>query len=143
MSKKNQRIPAQKPPGKGQIPPVEAPEGRITFSFRYLDLQYDTFSLTQAEDGYKEALLERLKEVYRLTVAEFRKPGKALRSHVICFEETAEPKGFANINRELWDGRAWQFSISSNKHGRIHGFLLGYQFCVVWLDPKHLLYPHR
>jgi hypothetical protein len=34
----------------------------------------------------------------------------------------------------------WQFEISSNEHGRVHGFFIGNVFNVVWFDPKHLLY---
>jgi hypothetical protein len=33
-----------------------------------------------------------------------------------------------------------QFSLSSNKHGRVHGFFIDEVFYVVWLDADHLLY---
>ena len=27
------------------------------------------------------------------------------------------------------------------EHGRVHGFVIGTVFHVVWLDPQHRLYP--
>ena len=34
----------------------------------------------------------------------------------------------------------YQFSLTSNKHERIHGFFIDEVFYVVWADPKHKLY---
>jgi hypothetical protein len=34
----------------------------------------------------------------------------------------------------------YQFSLTSNEHGRVHGFFVENIFFVVWLDPKHQLY---
>jgi hypothetical protein len=113
----------------------------MVFSFRHLDLAHDKFSLARAQEGYPAALLDRLKGVCQCLVADFRKAGHALRSHTIRFEESSEPDGFARIRRDLWEGHAWQFSITANAYGRVHGFLVGEKFFVVWLDPAHLLFP--
>ncbi len=37
----------------------------------------------------------------------------------------------------------YQFSLSSNEHGRVHGFFIDEVFYIVWLDPDHLLYPAK
>jgi hypothetical protein len=34
----------------------------------------------------------------------------------------------------------YQLTISTNEHGRIHGFFILDVFYVVWLDPDHELY---
>jgi hypothetical protein len=36
---------------------------------------------------------------------------------------------------------AWQFEITANEHGRVHGLLQDDTFFVVWIDPTHALYP--
>ena len=56
------------------------------------------------------------------------------------WERTTEPFGFSSINAQLRQCEAWQFQLSANEHGRIHGLLLDDVFYVVWLDPKHSLY---
>lgn len=78
-----------------------------------------------------------------MTVAEFRRAGgKPLRSHEIRFYETSEKKGFGH--GEIYEGEcAWQFSLTSNEHGRVHGLLVQNIFYVIWLDPKHRLYAEK
>jgi hypothetical protein len=34
----------------------------------------------------------------------------------------------------------YQFSISGNKWGRVHGIFVGHQFFIIWFDPEHALY---
>ena len=36
--------------------------------------------------------------------------------------------------------KPWQFALSANEHGRVHGFLIQNRFYIVWLDPEHELY---
>ena len=38
------------------------------------------------------------------------------------------------------DKMGWQFALSANEHGRVHGFLRGDTFYIRWLDPDHNLY---
>ena len=47
---------------------------------------------------------------------------------------------FLNANEQLRAEEAWQFEITRNAHGRVHGLLVGETFYVVWIDPDHLLY---
>ena len=77
-----------------------------------------------------------------LSVRDFRtNKSKALRAHRLRWEETSEPTGFAHLNPQLREQEAWQFEISVNEHGRVHGLLLDNTFFVVWIDPKHEMYP--
>jgi hypothetical protein len=59
--------------------------------------------------------------------------------HPIKWEDTSENK-FGFPNEEQLVDTPYQFSISSNEHGRVHGFFIAEVFYIVWLDPNHLLY---
>ncbi|MCP6040932.1 hypothetical protein NL354_18735 [Klebsiella pneumoniae] len=65
----------------------------------------------------------------------------ALKSHCIEWKTTSEPDGFTHLNEQFQSYTPYQFAISRNEHGRIHGFFIGNVFYVVWLDPNHQLYP--
>ena len=75
----------------------------LRFSFKHLDLTGNAkFSLTRCRDGYLKTLLERLRDLSRLTAKEFRTSrSSALRSHPIDFSETTEPQGFHALNEQL------------------------------------------
>ncbi len=116
--------------------------GTIRFSFKYLDLHSNPkFSASRCGDGYVGKLLERLKSLSELKYSEFvasRSP--SLKIHSIDWNRTFEPGGFA-LSEELRGIQAWQFEITRNAHGRVHGFLTAEVFFIVWIDPDHLLYP--
>lgn len=114
----------------------------LRFSFKHLDLTGNAkFSLTRCRDGYLKTLLERLRDLSRLTAKEFRTSrSSALRSHPIDFSETTEPQGFHTLNEQLRSEQAWQFQLTANEYGRVHGILLLDTFYVVWIDPDHELY---
>ncbi len=67
--------------------------------------------------------------------------GGTLKSHPINWGQTSEPEGFQHLNEQFQGYTPYQFAISRNEYGRIHGFFIGNVFHVVWLDPDHLLYP--
>ncbi|WP_202393063.1 hypothetical protein [Alteraurantiacibacter buctensis] len=93
-------------------------------------------------DGYVQTLMERLKSMSSWTVLEFVTPrGKAARNHPIAWEQTSRPKGFAHLPEQLRDSPAFQFTLTANAHGRVHGLLIDDTFHVVWLDHDHRLYP--
>lgn len=119
--------------------------GTLRFSFKHLDLTGNAkFSITRCRDGYLKTLLERLRDLSRLTAKEFRtNRSSALRSHPIDFSETSEPGGFRTLNEQLRAEQAWQFQLTANEHGRVHGILLLDTFYVVWIDPDHELYDSR
>jgi hypothetical protein len=35
----------------------------------------------------------------------------------------------------------WQFCLTANEHGRVHGIIIDDTFYVIWLDHDHQLYP--
>jgi hypothetical protein len=114
----------------------------LRFSFRYLDLRNPLFSVDTRDKRYYQRLLDRLKELSAFNVGEFtsnRSP--ALRVHRIRFGGgTLAQNGFGVPGRPEADEMGWQFSVSANEHGRVHGFLSGDTFYVRWLDPDHQLY---
>jgi hypothetical protein len=120
--------------------PVEIPQG-TSFSFRYLQNNNAKFSFNNRDARYFESLLLRLRDLSTLTVLEIiNNRSKSLRCHLIDWKETTEPNGFSLPNEEQIVISAYQFQISSNEHGRVHGFFIENIFYIVWLDPNHNLY---
>ncbi|HEU4455801.1 MAG TPA: hypothetical protein VFR81_22240 [Longimicrobium sp.] len=65
-----------------------------------------------------------------------------LRVHRIDFSDPRVTERSFNVRAQSdADERAWQFALSANEHGRVHGFLVEDTFYVRWLDPDHNLYP--
>mgnify|MGYP001573162392 CR=1 FL=1 len=64
---------------------------------------------------------------------------RSMKSHPITWEDTTEKDGFSYLN-DQFSGDDWQFEITRNEHGRVHGTLIDHVFYVVWLDPDHQLY---
>ncbi|HXA50671.1 MAG TPA: hypothetical protein VNV86_10225 [Candidatus Acidoferrum sp.] len=124
-------IPEQKPPS----------DSGVAFSFKHLDLTSEKFSLDSCRENYLHKFLERLKALNGLSIQEIRtNKSRSLRAHPIDWARTTEEKGFWFLNEQLRNLDAWQFEISSNEHGRVHGFFIDRLFYVVWIDPNHLLY---
>lgn len=114
----------------------------IRFSFKHLCLNHPKFSLEGKTHEYFEKVLERLKNISTLKASEiFSNRSSSLRAHPIDWQCTSEQDGFSHLNEQLRQVPAYQFQISSNEHGRVHGFILGNIFFVIWLDPRHSLYP--
>ncbi len=132
------------PAGASRITPPKVPEDtNLNFSFKLLDIHTNAkFGLHHtAKDGYWEKLLLRLKDVSAIRTSEFRQNyKKQLRNHKIDFATTSEPNGFRQLNEQLRGEQAWQFELTQNEHGRVHGLLIGDTFYIVWLDPCHILY---
>ncbi|MBV6447377.1 hypothetical protein [Nitrosomonas sp.] len=113
----------------------------IRFSFKHLDLNNKKFSCGGKKSDYFTKVLERLKNISHLKISEiFSNRSPSLRAHPIDWDETTETNGFISLNEQLRQVPAYQFQISSNEHGRLHGFILSNIFFVVWLDPEHNLY---
>jgi hypothetical protein len=112
----------------------------IKFSFKYLAYS-DKFSLNKADNNYIIKLMERLKNVSSIAISDFRNnKSKALRAHMHDWRRTTEKDGFNCLNDQLKQCEAWQFQLSSNEHGRVHGILLDETFYIVWFDLDHALY---
>jgi len=116
----------------------------ISFSFQYFDNTSKKFSINQCGSNYFISVLERLKKISYLSLGELKTNGsKALRFHSISWQDTTEKDGFSCLNKSLMDyanNFSFQFEISANKHGRIHGFISDNVFYIVWFDPFHKLY---
>lgn len=123
------------------MPRKPAADG-ISFSFKYWCENSSKFTPSNGGRRYCHVFLQRLKAIERMTMAEFlsnRSP--ALKAHVIDFNETTEA-GFPELPDDV-KGHPYQFSISGNKYGRVHGVIVGSCFLIIWCDPTHLLYDSR
>ena len=113
----------------------------IRFSYKYLDLKHDKFCVDCQNSEYFIKLIARFADVSRMTAKELRLPRNngSIRSHGIKWHEVSEDCfGIPNEDEIVTD--PWQFSVSSNEHGRVHGFIIGNTFFVRWFDPEHKLY---
>lgn len=122
----------------------QLPDDLVRFSFRHLHMGHAKFGLPAGDrlPHYVPQLLERLKEVSGFKLSEFRtNKSRALRAHTHTWSETSEPDGFSHLNEQIRDCEPWQFCLSANEHGRIHGLLIDEVFYVIWIDPDHRLYP--
>ncbi len=121
---------------------------RITFSFRYLQMQHEVFNYQDRDSKYFKTVIHRLQAVSDIETKRFTEDQSLRRSihlHRIDWTTNVSESSFntgvnGTANPEH-DSEAWQFAITVNEHGRVHGFLIGDTFFIVWLDPKHVLYP--
>jgi hypothetical protein len=113
----------------------------LGFSFKYLQTQNEKFSMRDRDGNYFAAFLERLRDLSTLTAQEVKmNRSQSLRCHPIKWRETTEPNGFGIANEKELVTIPYQFSLSTNEHGRVHGFFIEDMFYIVWLDPNHNLY---
>lgn len=114
----------------------------ISFSFQYIDPGHSKFGFSAQDSTYFCKILERLKDLSAFTLTEFTtNRGSTLKSHCIDWKRTSEPDGFTHLNEQFQGYTPYQFAISRNEYGRVHGFFIGSVFHIVWLDPDHQLYP--
>ena len=121
-------------------------EGLLRFSFKFYDPNHPVFHCKDRQPEYFRSLLEMMKTLSMMQVSELThaKPTSATRFHRIEWDrDNISVKTFGIKGWEEYDEDAWQFSISANEHGRVHGFLISNVFYVVWLDPEHKLYPGK
>jgi hypothetical protein len=118
-------------------------ESSVSFSFKYLEKNHGKFSYVNRKSDYFLTLLTKLSDyssMKRLELLANRSP--SIRCHPIEWKHTSE-KGFGFKDEEQLVDTPYQLQLTSNRHGRIHGFFIEAVFYVVWLDPDHLLYPTR
>ncbi|MDO6708799.1 hypothetical protein [Photobacterium sp. 1_MG-2023] len=145
MAKKH-RPQARKIAKQSNVKPTQPKneEGAMIFSFKHLQLEHPQgkFCIKAKDGNYLSKFLGRLKDVSQQKANELRQSGgKALRAHTIDWEHTSEKSGFNHLNEQLQALTPYQFQLSANEHGRIHGFFIDNVFYAVWLDPNHELYP--
>ncbi len=113
----------------------------LRFSFKFFDHSDKEVCPERFPDGYTQTLMQRLRDLSSWTVQEFiSNRSSALRAHPIEWNKTSRKDGFAHLNNEFGEMIAWQFSVSSNEHGRVHGLLIDDTFYIVWLDCNHVVY---
>lgn len=144
MGKKQELIPKPKASNRGgSIPTIEGSKAPLSFSFKHTDLKSQKFKVEGKEGQYFYKLLERLKELCRSTPQDLQSSrSPSLKCHPITWADTSEKKGFSHLlPPDLKDSEPYQFNISRNKWGRVHGIFVGSKFYVIWFDPEHELYP--
>ena len=150
MGKKSPRI---KPTKVGHYsnkikPTLIVRNDKVAFNFRRLCVKKDgdnlKFDYNRCEQKYFLTLIERLKNISGMTKRELIQPynNRCLRCHPIDFANNnrLSESTFGILGEDV-DADAWQFELTANEHGRIHGYFIENVFYIVWLDPKHQLCP--
>ena len=113
----------------------------INFSFKYLTEQNEKFQCYREAHVYYHDFLKRIKALSTLKIMEFlSNRSDALRAHPIVWEKTTEKKGFGIPAEDQIVDTPYQFTLSANENGRIHGFFIQNTFYIVWFDKDHALY---
>lgn len=134
--------------GRGSVPPEPPARGLVhtglSFSFKHF-VHRAPFEIAERGGEYLLALLGRFRDLAGLTALELLTGrSKTLRCHRIVWADTSQPDGFDHLNATLRaEVEPYQFAISANEHGRVHGFFIDDVFYMVWLDPSHQLYPEK
>jgi hypothetical protein len=133
-------IRSQSSSARREVVNIQIPEG-INFSFRYYQDDKDKFSIDRRDAKYLASLLRRLRDLSQLNSQEvINNQSKSLCCHGIVWQDTTEPNGFGIPNESVLVNVPYQFQISANEYGRVHGFFSENIFYIVWLDPDHNLY---
>ena len=137
MAVKKGQHPSASASGIKKTPP---PNPNLRFSFQLFDASDGEVCPAVFVEGYVQTLMERLKALSGWTVNDFCGPkGKGIRNHPIDWSGTKRPNGFA-LPEQFKSYTPFQFSLSANKYGRVHGLLIDDTFHIVWLDQDHAVY---
>lgn len=120
---------------------------KILFSFAWLDLNHEQFSIPKE---YQAEFLHTLfadafAKYSNMTDYDFRQVDRRQHRHPIIFEQSTFEDGFG-LEAEDVDLDAWQFAVCSGRQSaprnkwRVYGFLIENIFHVVWLDAKHAMF---
>jgi hypothetical protein len=127
--------------GIGSNKKAETYDDLVKFSFKYLDTTNSKFDFSSKESTYFLKFIERLKGISTSTVSRLCSSydkRDTLRFHDIDWARSSE-KCFGIPKEDEIVDKPWQFAISVNEHGRVHGFFIGNVFNIVWFDPNHEL----
>ncbi len=117
----------------------------MTFSFIYFNRTHELFNCGRVSDGWFLNLFDCLKTISDLTKQQFlydHRYKAHYDPHQHDWDKVDVGKRY-NFKEEYFNqykDDCWQFRLSSSK-GRVHGFIQGNVFYVVWLDPHHNFYP--
>lgn len=148
MAKSRRKIPKEKYPRKQgkriYEDEINSSGDLISFSLKHFDNSNEKFSLSSKKAQYFVKVFERLKGISSMKYIELlQNRSSALKAHPIKWEDTSETDGFQHLHSQLQDITPYQFEISKNEHGRIHGFIIDSVFYIVWFDPEHRLYSKK
>jgi hypothetical protein len=114
----------------------------LRFSFKFFDPSDGEMCPAAFNEGYTQTLMQRLRDLSSWKVKQFTGAmDQSIRNHQHDWAKTSRPKGFANLNTYFRAYPGWQFCLTANAHGRVHGILIDDTFHVIWLDQGHNLYP--
>jgi hypothetical protein len=117
------------------------PDEYVRFSFRFFDGSDEEICPRTLAEDYVRTLVERMRDISSMTSQEFASnKSKALRAHTHDLEQTSRPNGFGALNEQFRALPGWQFQLTVDAHGRVHGFIIDNTFFVVWLDRDHVLH---
>ena len=112
----------------------------IKFSYKYTDLSHGVFHFNDRDIYYFVRFIQRLHDLSRYRVSELKTSrNSTLRFHPIDWNDTTQSSFGLPYEEQLVE-QPYQFSLSVNEHGRIHGFFIENVFYIVWFDPTHQLY---
>lgn len=112
---------------------------KLTFSFRFFDRSHEFFNLGGTCIEWCFTLFDILSEVSKQTKNELLTINRNFYdTHLLDWGKTSTKFNFDDNILEQYD--AYQFRLGKSK-GRVHGFIIGNCFYIVWLDPSHNLYP--
>lgn len=115
-------------------------EEHISFSFKHINFSDSEFHFPTCNKYHKD-LFDRLQKISDWTKSKIlNKGGRTMRCHPIDFTEKNVSRNGFPCNLHL-DYTPYQFSLGTNKAGRLHGYWVESTFYIVWFDPDHILYP--
>lgn len=69
-----------------------------------------------------------------MRVDDFQDQQHSAHRHIVVFETTTEPNGFAQLNTDqVGDIVAWEFAVAERKPWRVIGFIIDPTSYTVWL----------
>ncbi|MEQ5975455.1 hypothetical protein U2I57_05550 [Bacillus cereus] len=149
VSKQELRAKKEQTKGVGLLPSElrvnvrEKHNEQLKFSFVYFDRQNSLFNCGGTQNGWFISLVDHLKEVSNLTKNEFlftQQYKNHYKAHQHNWDKLSHRYPMSDILFEQVKDDCWQFRLSKST-GRIHGFIIGNIFYVVWLDPHHNFHP--
>ncbi len=124
-----------------RIKPTKVREDAISFSYRYLK-KTTKFDYERRKARYFCKVIDRLRDISSYTPTELKTSrSRSLRCTPIDWDrEGLTESCFGLPHEDELADQPYEFEISANKYGRIHGFFVDTVFYIVWLDPDHNLF---
>lgn len=111
---------------------------KISFSFKYFNRDKKEFNISGTCVNWFITLVDILKNISELNINELINQRQHYDVHGYKWDELKHKFDFSDAFLE--QAECLQFRLSKSE-GRVHGFVVGNIFYIVWLDPHHNLYP--